>query len=109
MSASLALLNRIKSLETQKKRNNQLSSTAIKAAAAAASSSAAIPSTQLYGNVPNHSYRTASSSQRNSGYNQLNTSGNLNTSDHQYNENFATRDVSPMASPSSERRSAKYR
>ncbi len=99
MSASLALLNRIKSLETQKKRSNQLSSTAIKVAAAAASS-AAISSSQLYGNIPNSSYRTPTH-QHYTGYNQTNT---LNVSDQQ-NE---LGNHSASQSPTSDRRSAKF-
>ncbi len=100
MSASLALLNRIKSLENQKKRTNQITSTAIKVAAAAANS-AAISSGQIYANPPsnvnnqnmNNSYRLANSAQKHS-QNGLTV----------YEQIEANRSPSPMQSPSQNRR-----
>lgn len=96
MSASLALLNRIKSLENQKKRNNQLSSTAIKAAAAAATS-AAIPSTPLYNS--SNTYRAPP--QKNSL-----SQGSLNNEFH--SNDGLNRSASPLPSPSPERRGGKF-
>lgn len=81
MSASLALLNRIKSLETQKKRNYQLSSTAFKAAATA-TNSAAISSGQIYGNNVNY----GQTSFRNTPNFTNNQAHNLNVSDQQSGE-----------------------
>lgn len=100
MSASLALLNRIKSLENQKKRTNQITSTAIKAAAAAASS-AAISSTQLYGNAPAaSSYRLTSSPPKHS-------QNGLIVYEQQNVNDVSNRSVSPMQSPAQNRRSGK--
>jgi len=97
MSASLALLNRIKSLETQKKRNNQLTSTSIKAVAAA-TNSAAISSSQLYGNIPNSPFKTLTH-QYNTGYNQYHSL---------YEKQNELASNSASQSPISDRRSAKF-
>lgn len=100
MSASLALLNRIKSLENQKKRTNQITSTAIKAAAAAASS-AAISSTQIYGNTTaSNSYRLGSSPPKHS-------QNGLIVYEQQNMNDVSNRSISPMQSPSQNRRSGK--
>lgn len=115
MSASYALINRIKSLEQQKKRNNQLSSTAIKAAtaAAAAAASAAIQATPISTAVST-SYRVPNNYQR---INNINSTSNNNLTNDILIESMHSMNInnpSPVnnppinSSPNQERKSAKF-